>query len=143
MVEKIAAAEPDLRTVSVHADESGKGQRFLVVASVWSVDISQEWRIPLALQAWCREHQVKKEFKFTDLTGQKITAAAKGFVQRAMEFSNIISLKACVLDTSKAKGWSLEEALFRLYYELAISGMKHEVDRGRVTWPSFDRQLEP
>ncbi len=59
------------------------------------------------------------------------------FVKKAMEHSDLMGLKACVLDTWAVKGLAKEEVLYRLYYELAMSGMEHEVAVGRVLLPRW------
>lgn len=54
-----------------------------------------------------------------------------------MKHSDLIGLKACVLDTSAVKGMATEDMLYRLYYELAMTGMKHEIDAGRLVLPRW------
>ena len=46
---KVGEDKPGPPVLSVHADESGKNQRYLVVGSVWVVDIAREWRVVEAL----------------------------------------------------------------------------------------------
>jgi len=133
---EVGADKPGPPVLSVHADESGKSQRYLVVGSVWVVDIAREWRVVDALREWRREAGITWELKFAEMTKERLKPA-KAFVMKAMEHSALMGLKACVLDTSAIKGLGREDVLYRLYYELAMSGMEHEVTAGRVLLPRW------
>jgi len=133
---EVVADKPGPPVLSVHADESGKNQRFMVVGSVWVVDVGREWRVVEALRQWKRDSGVSGEFKFADLTKGKLPLAID-FVKKAMEHSELIGFKACVLDTQAVKGLAKEEVLYGLYYELTMSGMDHEVSAGRVVLPRW------
>src|SRR6267378_3844761 len=130
----MVADEPGPPVINVHADESGKSQRFLVVGSVWVVDIGREWRVTFALRDWKKQAGVEGEFKFNELNKTKKEHAI-AFVKKAMEYSDILGLKACVLDKEGLKRKSTEEVVYRLYYELAMTGMEHEISAGRVVLP--------
>lgn len=54
-----------------------------------------------------------------------------------MEHSALIGMKACVLDIHAAPALKGEERLYRLYYELTVSGLEHEIGRGRVVLPRW------
>jgi hypothetical protein len=133
--EAVVADRPGPPVIAVHADESGKSQRYLVVGSVWIVDVGKEWRVAEALREWKAANGIKGELKFADLSKDKLPRAM-GYVKKAMEQSDMVGFKACVLDTHTVKG-SPEDVLFRLYYELAMSGMEHEVAAGRVLLPRW------
>ncbi len=131
---EMVADKPGPPVLSVHADESGKNkQRYLVVGSVWILDISKEWRVMLALREWKKQVGIDGEFKFAELNKNKRDQAI-AFVKKAMEYSDIMGLKACVLDREGLRG-SVEETVYRLYYELAMTGVEHEVGVGRVVLP--------
>jgi hypothetical protein len=133
---EVVADKPGPPVLSVHADESGKTQRFLVVGSVWVIDVAREWRVVAALREWRRTACITWELKFSELTKERLNHAVN-FVRKAMEHSDLMGLKACVLDTSAVKGLAKEDVLYRLYYELAMSGMEHEVTAGRVLLPRW------
>ena len=133
---EVVSDRPGPPVLSVHADESGKSQRFLVVGSVWVVDVAKEWRIVNALREWRRESRISWEMKFSELTKERLPFAVE-FVRKAMEHSDLMGLKACVLDTSAIRGLAKEDVLYRLYYELAMSGLEHEVTAGRVLLPRW------
>ncbi len=133
---EIVADKPGPPVLSVHADESGKNRRFMVVGSVWVVDVGREWRAVEALRQWERDAGITGEFKFADLTKDKLPLAID-FVKKAMEHSELLGFKACVLDTQKVKRMAKEEVLYGLYYELAMSGMDHEITAGRVVLPRW------
>jgi hypothetical protein len=133
----MVADKPGPPVLSVHADESGKApNQFLVVGSVWVVDVGKMWRVVEALREWKRGAGITWEFKFSDLTKAKLVPAI-AFVKTAMEHSDLIGLKACVLDRSAVTGMAKEDVLYRLYYELAMTGMEHEVAAGRVLLPRW------
>lgn len=134
--EAVVADKPGPPVLSVLADESGKTQDYLVVGSVWGVDVSRLWRVAKALGDWKREAGIKWEFKFSELTKAKLAPTVE-FVKKAMEHSELIGLKACVVDTRTVKGMADEERLYRLYYELVMTGMEHELQAGRVVLPRW------
>ena len=135
--EQALADKPGPPVLSIWADESSKTQgRFLVIGSVWGLDVARMWRVVRELQEWKREQGITGEFKFNELTTGRL-ARAQAFVKKAMEYSALISLKACVLDTLAATGLKGEERLYRLYYELAVSGLEHEIGVGRVVLPRW------
>ncbi len=133
MRDEIVADRPGPPAISVHADESGQGKRFLVVGSVWVLDVSQEWRLVVSLRDWKRGRGIKSEFKFSELSRANIEGA-QDFIKTALG-TGMLGLKACVVDTSKLKGRSIDDALYQLYYELIMHGVEHEERSGRVTLP--------
>jgi hypothetical protein len=134
--ETVVADQPGPPVLSIYADESSKTKhRFVVIGSVWAIDISREWRVARALDEWKRRAGVTWEFKFAELSKGQRLESAQTFVKAAMDHSGLIGLKACVLDTQTAPDLNGEERLFRLYYELAMTGVEHEVKVGRVTLP--------
>jgi hypothetical protein len=136
---QVVADKPWPPVLSIYADESSKTKhRFLVIGSVWGIDIGRVWRVVRALQEWKRQAGITGELKFAELSKGKKLERAQAFVKKAMEHSALIGLKACVLDTEAASGLSGEERLYRLYYELVMTGMDHEITAGRVVLP---RQL--
>lgn len=135
--EAVVADKPGPPVLSVYADESSKTKhRYLVVGSVWSTDVGRLWRVVLGLQDWKREQGITWEFKFSELSKGKLERC-KAFVKKAVEQSDLICLKACVLDTEAAPDLSGEERLYRLYYELLLSGIEHEITSGRVVLPRW------
>lgn len=136
VADEMIADKPGPPVISMYADESGKNQRHLVVGSVWIVDISKIWRIESALRDWKTKAGVKGEFKFADLTKDTV-GLAKKFVEAALAQFSVMGLKACALDLSTVKGRATEETVFRLYHELAVAGLEHEVKSGRVELPRW------
>ena len=133
----VLADKPGPPVLTVHADESSQtGHRFTVIGSVWTLDISRVWRVARALDDYKAEHGIDFEFKFADLNQKKLPLA-QGFVKEAVKHAGLISLKACVLDTHGLGPAALsgDERLYRLYYELAMTGIEHEVKAGRVALP--------
>ncbi len=136
---EVVLDKPGPPVLSIYADESSKTKhRYLVVASVWGLDIGRVWRVPIELQAWKHKVGITGELKFAQLSKGKKLERAQAFVKKSMEYSALIGLKACVLDTEAASGLNGEERLYRLFYELVMSGMEHEIEARRVVLP---RQL--
>jgi len=129
----VAHDKPGPPVISVHADESGKSQPFLVVGSVWG-NLGPRWRVVRALQDWKRDIGMTGEFKFTELSKGEKLGRAQAFVKKAMEHADVIRLKACVLETKGLSGGP-ETQLFQLYYELAMTGVEHEIRVKRVELP--------
>jgi hypothetical protein len=136
---EVVADKPGPPVLAVYADESSKTKhRYLVVASVWGLDIGRVWRVINDLDEWKRKAGVTGEFKFSELSKGKKLERAQSFVKKAVEHSALIGLKACVLDTEAASGLNGEERLYRLFYELVMAGVDHEIAAGRAVLP---RQL--
>jgi hypothetical protein len=56
---EVAADKPGPPVLAVYADESSKTQgRFLVIGSVWGLDVARVWRIERALQEWKHEQGI-------------------------------------------------------------------------------------
>ena len=134
--EEMRSDKPDVPVISIYADESGRSDQYLVVGSVWSLDIQRQWRISRGLEEWKRSRGVERELKFAKLSRANITQAIE-FVTEALKHSELVGLKACTVQRSKVIGKSEEELLYRLYYELVMSGIEHEVGVGRVTLPRW------
>jgi hypothetical protein len=135
--EQVRADKPGPPVLSIYADESSKTQgRYLVIGSVWGLDVARIWRVVRELEDWKRQESITGEFKFSELTTGRLPRA-QAFVKKAMEYSALIGLKACVLDTYAVPGLKGEERLYRLYYELAVGGLEHEIDCGRVVLPRW------
>jgi hypothetical protein len=130
---EMGADKPGPPVLTVYADESGKSQHYLVVGSVWILDISKAWRVVFDLRQWQKEAGIEGEFKFAELNKTKKEQAI-AFVKKAMEYSQVMGLKACVLDKLGLKA-KTEEVVSRLYYELAMTGVEHEIEVGRVVLP--------
>ncbi len=133
--EEMVADKPGPPVIAIHADESGKSQRYLVVGSVWISDIGKQWRVAEALREWKRANGIGYELKFAELNRDKLKQAV-AFVKKALDHSDVMGLKACVLDTKGLKG-KPEDVLYRLYYELAMVGIEHEIAVGRVLLPRW------
>jgi hypothetical protein len=61
---EMVADKPGPAVLSVYADESGKSQRYLVVGSLWVLDIAKAPRLVLDLRQWQKEKGIEGEFKF-------------------------------------------------------------------------------
>ncbi len=126
----VSAIPPDERRT-----ESGKSQRYLVVGSVWVLDIAKQWRVVEALRDWKKKAGIAWEFKFAELNRDKKEQAV-AFVKKTMEHSDVMGLKACILDKQGLKRGA-EDTVYHLYYELAMTGVEHEIAAGRVLLPRW------
>lgn len=134
VAEEMAADQPGPPMIAIHSDESGKTDRYLVVGSLWILDVVREAPLLRRLLDWKTRKGIAREFKFASLTRANLADAIE-FVQTALVDSDTMGFKAWVVDQEQLKGWSVEDTVYRLYYELAMRGIEHEVMRGRVTLP--------
>jgi hypothetical protein len=101
---EMGADKPGPPVLTVYADESGKSQHYLVVGSVWILDISKAWRVVFDLRQWQKE------------------AGSIAFFTKAIACSFFVLFNSANLNS-------------RLYYELAMTGVEHEIEVGRVVLP--------
>ncbi len=121
--------------IQVFSDESGKTERHYVIGSLWINDAEHHaYKLQHQLNEWRKTLDQERELKFTNITRQRVDTYLNLF-ETVMGLSEYIGFKTVVLARDDARSRPVEDAIFRLYYELVVKGLQHEADSGRIAWP--------
>jgi uncharacterized protein (DUF2267 family) len=130
-----AASSAAMPFVHVYSDESGKTDRHYIVGSVWVNDVDvQLLGLQRRLNAWRKQKDWSSEIHFVDIKGHTKTDYID-FFQQAMQSSEYIGFKATILAREDVKKRPTEDAIYSLYYRLAVEGIRHEVESKRFELP--------
>jgi hypothetical protein len=130
-----AASSAVIPFITVYSDESGKTERNYVIGSLWINDAdNHSYKLLLKLNEWRKTLEQERELKFTNITRQRVGTYLNLF-ETVMGLSEYIGFKAVVLARDDVRSRPVEDAIFRLYYELVVKGLQHEADSGRMILP--------
>jgi hypothetical protein len=116
----------------VYADESGKGDDFLIVGSMWILEARQTVRLSQALSNWRDGVGFADELHFN-----KISRNTLHFFKEAFE---IVAAEAAAVSfkyiTLERRGHADQQhAIGRMYFHLLLGGVEHENLTGRAPLP--------
>ena len=126
--------KPDIPIITAYIDESGKSDKFLVVGGLWILSAYENYRLRQFMEQWKKERKINYEFHLKDLTKNKLHQY-KDFFSTALCNSSMIGFKAVAVKLANIRGRSNEEIVYKLYYELILRGINHEVKTGRAILP--------
>lgn len=122
------------KVIQVFADESGKTQRYIIVAAVWVLSGRAVFNITDKINKWKETSQwAKREVHFSKL-GKGDFETLKQYLGVILQNREFISFKAIALEKSKTSR-SIEDILSKLHEHLLTQGINHEVLQGRVDLP--------
>lgn len=127
--------QPAERSVlRVYADETGKNQQFVLVASIWVLSGYAAFQIAQRLEAW-RKSSVfaKREMHFARL-GKGDGPALTEYLSVVRSNSEFISYKLIGIERSKTRR-PITEVVFKLHQRMLIQGALHEITSGRASLP--------
>ncbi|MFC5403911.1 DUF3800 domain-containing protein [Cohnella soli] len=129
------STKPEIPTLTIYCDETGKNKKYAIVGSVWILDRSEMEKIYRILNEWKRINGlgIKDEFHFTEMKKHELDLY-KQFFNKVIELGSMISFKAIVfkMENSKRK---IDDLLSDLHYQLVHIGIEHEAKTGRVGLP--------
>ncbi len=126
--------QPDIPLTSIFCDESGKTQEYLVIGSVWINDPYRVFKIYQSLMSWKQEQNIEYEFHFSDLNKAKVKTAIE-FVKCVISEADVLGFKAFIVAKSDIGKLSIEDAIYKLHYQLVIQGLEHELNSKRIDRP--------
>lgn len=127
--------QPAERSVlRVYADETGKNQQFVLVASIWVLSGYAAFQIAQRLEAW-RKSSIfaKREMHFARL-GKGDGPALREYLSVVRANSEFMSYKLIGIERAKTRR-PITEVVFKLHQRMLIQGALHEVGSGRVSLP--------
>jgi hypothetical protein len=118
----------------VYADETGKNDKYVIVASVWVLTGRAVFDAGRAIEAWkSGSAWSHREVHFSKFGKQDMDALSEyiGVVERNREF---LSFKLIAVERAKTRR-SIEEVVMKLHEHMMIRGCEHEVSTRRIDLP--------
>jgi len=126
--------KPSIPIVTAYIDESGKTDKFLVVGGLWILEPREAFNLKLFMEKWKKIEKINYEFHFKDLTKNRLQPYKNFFSTAFCNFS-LIGFKAVAIKLANLHGRSNAEIIYKLYYELILLGIEHEVLTRRIVLP--------
>lgn len=138
MESEVIHDEAPRRVVHVFADETGKNQRFVSVASVWILSGRAVFSISKAITDWqAKSNWADREVHFAKM-GRQDFDTLKKYLEIVLVNREFISFKAIAVERAKTKR-SIAEVVEKLHEYMLIRGAAHEVECNRIDLP---REIE-
>ncbi|KUO96952.1 DUF3800 domain-containing protein [Ferroacidibacillus organovorans] len=125
---------PEIPTVSIYCDESGKTSKYIMVGSVWIHDFEREAELRKHFITWKENRGLKSsdEFHFTQMSRHQLPLY-KDFVEEVIKISDMMSFVLVVAERSQ--GNKIDDLVMELHYQLVLQGIDHEVAARRINFP--------
>jgi hypothetical protein len=120
------------KIVNVYADETGKNQDYLIVASVWVLTGRAVFTVGKAISDWKDTSLwAKREIHFAKF-GKRDEEPLKEFLSVIQENREFLSFKAIAVESKQTKR-STEEVVEKLHEHMLINGVDHELESNRIS----------
>jgi len=132
--EAVIEDAPGRSVAFVYADETGKNDKYVMVASVWILTGRAVFTAGRAIDAWkTTSNWSAREIHFSKFGKQDMDTLAEylGVIERNREF---LSFKFMAIERARTRR-PVEEVVMKLHENLMIRGCEHEVGTGRVDLP--------
>lgn len=134
MHEAVLSDAKPRKVVQVFADETGKNQKYVIVAAVWVLSGRAVYNVTNAITEWKKTSQwVDREVHFSRL-GKNDFDILKKYLGVVLQNREYLSFKIIALEKSKTSR-KIEEVVAKLHEHMLIRGIKHEVSQGRIDLP--------
>lgn len=134
--------KPSYGSINVFADETGKTEKYVIVAGIWILNERITSKISRDYLAWSRsknEQGIKlpEEFHFKNLSNKNNQELQiyKEFFNLIVQNSEMISFKAVAVDKTKLNRIPISDLVTRLYYQFIRLGANHELNSNRIHLP--------
>lgn len=125
------AAPP--RLINVFADETGKNEDYVIVGSVWFLNMAKGVHFQNQYQKFKENIGFRGEFHFSELK-KGTFEAYRAFIDFAQQHREFVSYKA-IATRRKGNSRPIEEVITKLCFLLLLTGFEHEFRTGRITLP--------
>ena len=120
--------------VNIYADETGKNQDFIIVASVWILTGRAVFTVGQAISKWKDESVwAKREIHFTKF-GKRDEEPLSEYLNIILKNREFLSFKAIAVEKKKTKR-KVEEVIIKLHEHMLINGTEHELKTNRISLP--------
>lgn len=122
------------RVVHVFSDETGKTQKFVIVAAVWVLSGRAVFTVSEAIKKW-KEKSVwaTREVHFSRF-GKADFEPLKEYLGVIHQNREFLSFKVIAIEKSRTTR-KIEEVIAKLHEHMLIRGAKHEIQQGRMDLP--------
>jgi len=132
--DRIVAERPQMSSIVVYADESGKNADHLLVGTLWILDDLETMHLKNAMDDWRRDTGFKPELHFNEVS--------RGNLYRYMDVLNILvargnSISFKVLSVPRRGNADASSVFDDLLFNVISRGIKHENDTGRAPLPRY------
>jgi Protein of unknown function (DUF3800) len=125
---------PSRNLVFVFADETGKTDRYAMVAAVWVLNGEAVYRLGRAIDAWQdKSSWANRELHFKKLRGLDIPAIRE-YLEIIKANRQYLSFKIISADQHRTHR-SIAEIIRRLHEYMLVRGAEHELETGRIALP--------
>jgi len=122
------------RIVQIFSDETGKNQKFVIVAAVWVLTGRAIFTVTEAIRKWkTNSAWENREIHFAKFGKMDFDTLKEylGVVHQNREF---LSFKVIAVEKSKTNR-KIEEVIAKLHEHMLIRGSEHEINQGRIDLP--------
>lgn len=114
------------RLIHVFADETGKNEEFVIVGSVWFLNMAKGVHFQTQYQKFKEKIGFKGEFHFSELKKGTFDAY-RSFIDFAQQHREFVGYKA-IATRRKGNSRPIEEIITKLCFLLLLTGFEHEVE---------------
>jgi Protein of unknown function (DUF3800) len=138
--EKQIANKPEMPILFIYADETGKQDKYVIVASIWILNDVAHGDLLRNLREWKTANKESenfpKEFHFKELDNRgKDIKHYRDFFDTFIGNSEMVSFKAVAVNKQKLDRMSVSDIIKNLYTQLVRTGIEHEKSTGRISPP--------
>lgn len=132
------ATKPEIESIDIYADESGKNNDFVIVGSIWI--LSGGGNLNSRLASWASEQKqndsnIPDEFHFVKVKNDgKNLHVYKDFMNLVIAEGHMSSFKAIAVNKTKITK-PIDDIITELFYQLVRNGVEHEKNTGRIALP--------
>lgn len=134
--------KPSYGIINVFADETGKTEKFVIVAGIWSLNEQIASKVLRDFIKWlhAKEEQgikIPEEFHFKNLNNRNNQELEiyKEFFNLIVQNGEMISFKAVAVNKSKVNRIPISDLVTKLYYQFIRLGINHEINSNRIQLP--------
>jgi hypothetical protein len=132
--EAVQDEKPDLNSIHIFADESGKNQDFVCVAAVWAMTGRSVFEVSRAIREWQQKSPwARKELHFSEFKKDQLSAL-NDYLDLVMAKRELLSFKAITFKRASTRR-SVDEIVHRLHEFMVVRGVAHEIESGRISLP--------
>lgn len=124
---------PTSRLIAIFADEAGKQDEFVLVGSVWFLNMMKGAMFQHKVNKLRESRGIKNEFHFSR-SGKQDVENYKAFVDLISEEREFMGFKT-IATPRRGSSRNIEEVLSDLYCLLALKGFQHEIESNRAELP--------
>lgn len=134
MYESVLEDSAPRKVVHIFADETGKTQQFVIVASVWVLTGRAVFAVSQAITSWQKKSPwATREVHFAKF-GKSDLETLVGYLDVIQDNREYLSFKMIAVEKAKTKR-SIEEVVLKLHEHMLIKGSEHEISSSRIDLP--------